>query len=639
MINKGSLVLYKNQCALVTETGEKITIQFSTTSGKKNILETQKVREKDICFLHSGPLSHLNTINDSTPQEKTNIQNQLLEIWELLSAEQIPFYTLSDIGDLVFEKVSPEDIWALYTILWENPWYQKLPLQPPEQPCFSLRSKEEAEALIAKESEKEKENENRQGFITRLKQKKLDLPSDGKFMQEVEALALGKTDKSKVLKEAGFKETPEKAHSLLLETGIWTLAKNPHPSRWGLSMQSATEHLAKPVQEERMVVHGISYAIDNKWSTDPDDAIAFDGTYVWIHIADPAATVLPDSKIDIAARNRGATLYIPEGASRMLSEECLEDYALGLGPLLEDGSPSLSRALSFRIKLDNSGAIEQSDIFKTLVKVQRLTYEEADEKKDTPELAPLFAIAKQNEERRLKAGAVSITLPEIHISVDKTDVEPKITIEKPLQTLSSSVVREMMLLAGEGAARFAFKNNIPFPYVSQDTPDIPKELPEGLAGQYRLRRSMKSRSVGITPSQHAGLGLGMYSQVTSPLRRYGDLVAHQQLRAFLDNKAVISKDDLLERISAGDAASSAATKAERKSTLHWTLVYLKQRPEWTGEAIVVELKGKQVVILIPEIGQEAVINGDSSWELNHKLTVRAGNITIPELSITYIPIE
>ena len=69
---------------------------------------------------------------------------------------------------------------------------------------------------------------------------------------------------------------------------------------------------------------------DGEHSTDPDDAVGYDGEYVWVHIADPASSVAPDSVIDIAARNRGTTLYIPEGASRMLAEQSLSDYALGL---------------------------------------------------------------------------------------------------------------------------------------------------------------------------------------------------------------------------------------------------------------------------------------------------------------------
>ena len=183
--------------------------------------------------------------------------------------------------------------------------------------------------------------------------------------------------------------------------------------------------------------------------------------------------------------------------------------------------------------------------------MERLTYEKADELKDTPALAPLFAIAEKNAARREKAGAVQITMPEVHITVD-ADTK-KVSIEPRTETLSAAVVREAMILAGEGAARFAFKNGIPFPYVSQEAPDIPKDIPEGLAGQFRLRKCMRRRNVSVTPSQHAGMGLGMYSQVTSPLRRYGDLIAHEQLRAFLCGRPLIDKDTMLMRMSEGDA--------------------------------------------------------------------------------------
>nr|MCR4939688.1 RNB domain-containing ribonuclease [Treponemataceae bacterium] len=467
----------------------------------------------------------------------------------------------------------------------------------------------------------------------------LDLPADAKYMQEIEALALGQTDKSKLMKEAGFKEAPEKAHKLLLDTGIWTIYRNPHPSRRGLSMQSATEHLPHPPEDEdRQELSCTGWAIDNAWSTDPDDAISFDGTYLWIHIADPASTVTPDSKIDVTARNRGSTLYIPEGASRMLSEESLEDYALGLCEY-KDGKPTgkKSKALSFRLSLDEKGSIIDSAVVKTLVHVERLTYEQADEQKESRELAPFFKIAERNLARRSAAGAVFIELPEVHISLSAQDSqeEPSVLVTQSEKPLASGMIREMMLLAGEAAAKFAFKNGIPFPFVSQEKPDIPKDIPSGLAGQYKLRRSMRSRSVGVTPSQHAGLGLGMYSQVTSPLRRYSDLIAHIQLRAFLDGRELLDKDTMLENISAGDAASGNASKAERESNMHWTLVYLLQNPDWTGTGVAVDIKGKQAVYLIPELGLETVITPQKTPELNETIRLKAGNINIPELSVTF----
>jgi len=332
--------------------------------------------------------------------------------------------------------------------------------------------------------------------------------------------------------------------------------------------------------------------------------------------------------IDKSARDRGATLYIPEGASRMLAEESLCDYALGL--------KRESRALSFRLLLDENCAVKECKVFKTWVNVECITYEEADQRKESGELKALFEIAGKNVERRNANGAVNINFPEVHINVEQET--KKVSIVPIVEYESTSLVREMMLLAGEGAAHFAFENNIPFPYVSQEAPDIPQNLPEGLAGDFKLVKSMHRRSVGVTPSVHAGIGIGMYSQVTSPLRRYSDLIAHQQLRAFLDGRELIDKNTMLERISAGDESAIACKKAERKSNLHWTLVYLRQNPDWNGEAVLVEIKGNQGIFMIPGLAQQATILLPSALSLNDRIRVRASNIDIPSQKVDFIPL-
>ncbi len=635
MLQVLSPVLYKSQPAVITETGEKYTIQFCTSpateTGKKAVYGTQKVRERDVILLSENKISSLDALLKAAENQETieNIKNSINETWELLvsdeetAAAEISFSELAD-----YSGINADNIWAFYSVLLKDIHFSKK-AQNDKLPSFIPNTQEEIDAISAREKEKEAEAEIKAGFISRLQKKQLILPQDAKYMQEVEAFALGLTDKSKVMKDAGLKVTPEKAHKLLLDTKIWTIAKNPYPSRAGLSMQSATERLESPKSEERVNVETTAWAIDNEWSTDPDDAIAFDGTYYWIHIADPASTVTPGSKADVSARNRGATLYIPEGAARMLCENALEDYALGL--------KSLSNALSFRIKLDDDGNIQETSVLKTTVHVERLTYESADQKKDSPELAPLFEFARKNIERRKKLGAVFIEMPEIHIRLGESGEEniPKVEILPVNHPESAVVVREMMLLAGEGAARFAFKNNIPFPFVSQDAPDLPKDLPEGLAGQYKLRHSMRSRSVGVTPSNHAGLGLSMYSQVTSPLRRYSDLIAHQQLRAFIDGTPLIDKDEMLTRISAGDAAAGATVKAERKTNLHWILVYLLQNPDWRGKGVIVDNKGNQAVVIIPELAQEATVNASKKYGINEEVTVKAANINLTELTVLF----
>lgn len=628
MFKTKSLVLYKNQPALLQEVStDKYTILYCTDlpspGGKPAQFATQKVREKDIELLFetsSGEKTLLVQLLQISEDAKA-MQKRIEPIYELLSEDEDSFTTpvsFADLQDYADVKTA-QDSWILYKALKNTMFFtEQAPLS------FMVQTKEVIARQEEKNKAKEAEQEIRSAFIRRLKAKKLDLPADAQLMQDVEALALGQSDKSKTMKEAGFTETPEKAHKLLLDTGVWTVTKNPYPTRWGLSTQSATQRLAPPPEEERITLEQEAYAIDNQWSTDPDDAIAFDGQYVWVHIADPASSVYPDSPIDIAARHRGATLYIPEGAVRMLAEDSLEDYALGLTPL--------SRALSFCIELDENGAVLSCKVLKTLVKVKRYTYEEADMQKDSPQLAPLYAIARRNEQRRLKAGAVSITLPEVHISV----TDGIVNISPALSWESNNVVREFMLLAGEAVAKFAFKNGIPFPFVSQEKPDLPTNILDGYAGQYQLRRCMRSRSLGVTPMQHAGLGLGMYTQVTSPLRRYSDLVAHQQLRAFIDGRPLLNKDTMLERIAAGDAAAGASVKAERKSNLHWTLVYLTQNPQWEGDAVVVELKGKQALCLIPSLAQETLLTPSRTVALNDTIKVRAGNIDIPTLSVNFI---
>lgn len=623
--------MYKKSAAVITEIeGDKFAIKYQTApatdTGKAAKYDAVKVREKDIVPLPSQNV----TIEKVLAFNDAEAGSKILEAWELLQSDdstagqKISFEELLSLVD----SAAPAEAAYFYFDKLRTGFEFSLSEEDLKNGALAFvpRTQEEISALKSKADQKAHEAEYYAAFLARLKEKKLQLPDDAKFMGEVEAVALSKTDKSKVLQDAGISATPENAHKLLLDTGVWQITKNPHPTRWGLSMKSASISLAAPPDEERFEVPGISYAIDNEWSADPDDAVAFDGKYLWVHIADPASAILPQSQIDKAAMDRGATLYIPDGAARMLAEDSLEDYALGLA--------QKSRALSFRILLNDDGTIEECQVLKTLVNVKRLTYQAADGLKDG-ELKDLFAIAARNLERRKKAGSVEINLPEVHITLDENK---KVSIEPEEHPQSSEVVREMMLLAGEGAARFAFANKIPFVYVRQESPEIPKDLPSGLAGEFKTVRCMHRREVGLVPGPHAGLGLGMYSQVTSPLRRYGDLLCHEQLRAFLDGRDLIDKDSMLERLLAGDEAAYACKKAERKSDLHWTLVYLLQNPDWTGEAVCVDFKGNEAVFMIPSLAQQTMFAPKNKLNLNDKITVKAKSVDIPNLRAQFVEV-
>lgn len=631
---KNNLVLYKKFLAIVTGTeGDKICIQFMTNpgspGGKKPTYTDLKVREKDIILLNPDCATNLQA---ALSFSDNSITAQTDEAWELLQSDEATAaspISLLELQEIIRSNTNADESWFVYNFLLNS-----LKFAQDEKELlngkilFLPRTEEQIEGLKQKQYEKEHEQEIHDAFIKRLKERKLNLPDDARFMGEVENLALCKAEKSKIMVEAGITQTPEKAHQLLIDTGIWDITKNPYPTRNGLSMVSAKEGLGTPPDEERVKVEHTAYAIDNAWSADPDDAVAFDGKYLWVHIADPACFVGPDSSIDKVARNKGTTLYLPEGAVRMLAEESLADYALGL--------QEESNALSFRILLTPENTVEECQVFKTKVNVKRLTYEEATKQKDSPELKPLFEIAAKNIERRKRSGATNIDLPEIHMSVESET--KKVSIAPLVRYEADAMVCEMMLLAGEGAAYFAFKNNIPFPYISQEAPSIPENILPGLAGQFQLLKCMHKRSVGITPGMHSGLGLALYSQVTSPLRRYSDLVAHQQLRAFIDGKKLIDKDSMLERISQGDAASIAARKASRQSDTHWKLIYLLQNPEWTGEAVCVDKKNEGPLFMIPSLAMQTVIKGVPNTELNESLTVKVNSLDITTQTVEFAKI-
>ena len=225
-------------------------------------------------------------------------------------------------------------------------------------------------------------------------------------------------------------------------------------------------------------------------------------------------------------------------------------------------------------------------------------------------------------------------MPEVHITVDKESKKVSVLPDEKYE--SNNMIQEMMLLAGEGAARFAFKNQIPFPYVSQEAPQFPELIPDGWAGQFARVKCMRKRSVGITPAPHSGLGLSFYSQVTSPLRRYSDLIAHQQLRAFIKGEKILDKDAMLEKVAAGDAASIAAKKASRLSDTHWKLVYLIQNPELEFEGVCIDVRGNDALFLIPQLDMQATIKGCSGVKLNDTARLKADKIDIATQNIQFL---
>ncbi|KAJ1673614.1 3'-5' RNA exonuclease complex component, partial [Spiromyces aspiralis] len=163
-------------------------------------------------------------------------------------------------------------------------------------------------------------------------------------------------------------------------------------------------------------------------------------------------------------------------------------------------------------------------------------------------------------------------LPDIHIS--------KVDLETP----SQAMVSELMIVAGRVATRFAHAHNITLPFRTQESPacdnyefgeiEIPTALPNLSPADARnakailravmeqvdphtglvktayydeIRYMMNPAILSANPGPHFSVGINDqfgYARVTSPIRRYVDLLSHWQLKSALYKKIMFSRKTL-----------------------------------------------------------------------------------------------
>jgi exoribonuclease-2 len=590
-----ALVIYKGKPALAEEKGDRL--ELTLEGGEK-----LKVRLKDVLFLHPGP-SRLELRVPEGEEEAA---------WELLEGQKV---SLKELAELAFGAYTPEAAYGAYLLAQKG---ERFVLEGGE---VRARTREELASL---EEMKRRKEERERAFgeaVGRIRQGRPSL-EDRPLLAEVEALAYGERKESRLLKALGLPETPEAAHGLLLRLGLWR-RENPHPRRLGLPLAPPDLPVPPLPEEERVdLTHLPAFAIDDEGSQDPDDALyaerVEEGFRLFVHVADVAALVGPGSPLDGEALRRGANLYLPEGTVPMLPLAVTE--ALGLG--LREVSP----ALTFELLVSPEGELLREDLYLSWVRVRRLSYREALE---VEALAPMKALAEAFLRKRLTQGALDIALPEVKVRVEGEEI--RIT---PLPPYESRVwVREAMLLAGYAAAHLALREGLPFPFATQEAPSHRVEG-EGLAAMWAQRKTLKRAQLKAVPAPHKGLGLPLYAQVTSPLRRYLDLVAHQQLRAWLKGERPLSQGEVLERVGSAEAVADLVREGERRSKLHWTLLYLMEKG-YEGPGVLVERRGGQGVFLLPELGLTAQVALSGPLALNAEVRLRFLEADLPALEARF----
>lgn len=591
---RDSLVLHKTKPAIVLRSGEKLEILFQ--DGK-----TLSVRPKDVVVLHPGPIDFA---------ELKPPPGDVLSAWELLEGAVT---TLAELSELAYGAYTPASAWAAWEWIIDGLYFSG------EPEAIHAHSRTQVEKEQAARAARAAEARAWTGFISRVRQRRFE-PEDNRYLAEVEQVALGRRDKSRVLAELGRAQTPESAHGLLLELGAWSETVDPYPRRLDLAEQSPVLELPElPAEERRDLTHLAAFAIDDEGNRDPDDAISLDGDRVWVHVADVAALVTPDSPADLEARARGANLYLPEGIVAMLPWQATERLGLGLA--------EVSPALSFCLRIGPDGAASDLEVTPSWVRVQRLTYEQAEDLLDQEPLRTLHERASAFSQRRRRQGAVALDLPEVRIRAANGQVQ--ITPLLPLR--SREMVTELMLMAGEAVAQMAIAAGLPLPYTAQDAGE-PMPPPQTMSEMFAGRRRMRPSQQSTHPSPHAGLGLAAYVRVTSPLRRYLDLVAHQQVRAFLAGRPPLDEPALLERLGAAEAVGGAVRRAEQLARQHWTIVYLQQhQPAWRGAGVIVEKAGLRATVLVPDLAWELRVHLREDMPLDSVVHVSYSGANLPLL--------
>ena len=644
---KESLVLYKRAPAVVSAVGEKL--QLTLPGGRSRL-----VREKDVVPLHPGPVKGFPDL------ETGSSEGQPKEAWELLQGESP---TLAELADLVFGEYTPSTAWLAFKLLNRSPWFRGTP------GAIEVVDAKTAEARIRADKEKADAARRWEDFIVRFRERKINIEEDEILLRDLEMYALGRSKGSRILKALGKTQSPENAHRVMLKYGVKEQAWNPHPLRLDvpldvpdyplgdfggqLSGDPGDDSALKPADETpgapgesgatpgeagRLdLTHVEAFAIDDEGSSDPDDAVAWDGRRLWVHVADAASLIPAGSPADQAARERASSVYLPEKVIPMLPREAARRLGLGL----QSTSPALSYAFGF----DDNLQVNDFSIHLTTVRVTRLTYKEADRRINQEPLASIKRITDAAARLRERSGAVTIRMPEVKILVDDSG---DISITPLPELASRRLVAEAMLMAGAHAAEFCRREGIAVPFAVQDGgaavsggapsagADRGSSQTPNYVEEFEKRRGMKRSRTTLECGPHSGLGLSAYTRVTSPLRRYPDLIASRQIRSRICGRTPEDPESVLAGLAAFESRSGSLVQAERRSNLFWKLQWLARRPGWSAQAWLLDHRERAGLFLIPEIALEVRAALKTPLNPGTRATLELKEVDIPESTALFV---
>lgn len=576
------------------------------------------------------------------------------ELWELLNREGGEF-SLRELVELTFHAPQTvEQEIALFRALAEDRVYFKqkgdrYEPRSPEQVAQIFQQRE-------REAQKEQEIKAASTWLAKIwKKEESETPAHkNEIISLLKEIAIWGTEapnyeKGKIIFQQAQIPFPEAAWEILVRLGEWEEDENLFLYRYQISQDFPESVLAEtqkivaeanlesslPGDEDLTFLHPLT--IDSEYTRDIDDALSLEkvGNYfqVGVHITDVATFLNGHQEILQEAMARGTSIYLPDQRIPMIP------------PVLSESTCSLivgekRRALSFLIKMDEEGRIWEYQILPSIIQVeQRLSYESADRllEEEDELLTILQKLAQKLWQKRIESGAFFIPRPEriIRVNRDKEIFISKREKESP----SQKIVSEFMILANTLAAHFLKEKGIPAIFRGQNDPreKLPPLDKFDPLQAYRLRRLMNRVEISTRPQRHAGLGAEAYLTLTSPIRRFYDLLVELQVLRVIRGKEVLKEEELQEIITRVNPVLSRVNLVEELTEKYWIYRFLEKRVGATFTAVVLDrLNNKYLVHLndflleveMPVISGREFIPGDEILVRVEKANARSGILKI-----------
>jgi exoribonuclease II len=334
---------------------------------------------------------------------------------------------------------------------------------------------------------------------------------------------------------------------------------------------------APSVPRDLPLAEAEAFSIDDVTTTEIDDAFSVamlpgGKLRVGIHIAAPALGVAPGDALDAAARARLSTVYFPGGKITMLPAAAIEAFSLAEGRQC----PALSRYLE--LAPDGSIAAQTTRIERVPVthNLRHYALEEVFNEASLAAgriehpcgdaLAGLWRLTRVLEAARGAGETDHEARAEYSFYVENDRVR---IVRRRRGSPIDRIVSELMIHVNSAWGR---------------------ELAAGgAAAIYRVQDGGKVR-MSTVPAAHQGLGVEGYAWLSSPLRRYVDLVNQRQLIALARGEALpyqAHDERVLAALRDFELAHDAYGEFQRQMERYWCLRWLIQEGRNTAAATVI----------------------------------------------------